>query len=241
MKLTKCYDKTGIPIPGAALSNATNKTNRYLARLPELFKTSGSGFYGMLNIRNLSGFIGEILKHAIHSEDERFFPNPHPDGRPDLLNLSCHNADSYFRTYCLNVKDSSPIRQHLAPFKYGGIEIKCSIGVMKKAGEAKIGVPRVEQVTNLKYWAHHAHDCHLLAIYYDFCSAMAGSPQIRSAFFAEVQTLDWCKVSTGNPTKKKTSNTSLRASGFNKLRQNPVLFYDDPAYVRLLHRLRVVF
>jgi hypothetical protein len=240
MRLTTGYEKTGIPIPAAALSNAAIKTNSYLARVPELFNTSGSGFYGMLNQRNLSGFVGEILKHAIHSEDQRFLPNPHPDGRPDLLNLSDQNTDSYFRAHCLNAKDGSPIRQHLAPFRYGGIEIKCCIGTMKKAGEAKIGVPRVEQVTGLSYWAHHAHDCHLLAIYYDFCSKTAGSPQIRSAFFADIQVADWYKVSIGNPTKKKTSNTSLKVSGINKLRQNPVLYYDDAATVRLLHRLGVV-
>jgi hypothetical protein len=230
---------TELPVAPLLLLEATCKTNLYLAKLPELFKSDGGGFYAVLNQRNLSGFIGEVLKHAIFSCDNNFIPNPHPDGRPDLLDLRSKAARAYFESDCHESLTNTPRREMLAPFRFGGIEIKCSIGKLKNAGDKPVGVPRVELVNGITYWAHHAHGCNLLGAYYDYDDLKHGAPQIRALFYTELLPSDWHKVSVGDPGKKKTSNTSLNKSGLKKLYQSLVMHHEDTVYIRLLDRLGI--
>lgn len=239
MKYSRNLPNLQLPIAPATLIAATEKANAYLVRLPSVFKSQGAGFYAILNQRNLSGFIGEVLKHAIFSCDAAFTPNPHPDGRPDLLDLRGSDVRAYYNANCFDQISKGPLRDSLAPFKYGGVEIKCSIGKLKNASDREVGDSRVELVNGITYWAHHAHACDLLGVYYDYEVKHQGSPQIRALFYTKVLASDWHKVSIGNPDKKKTSNTSLNKLGISKLYQSLALYNDDPRYTRLLDRLRI--
>jgi len=239
MKKSANHSGIGLPISVDTLAQAVDKTNEYLVILPNAFKTGGLEFYRILNQRNLSGFVGEIFKHAVCSVESTFQPNPHPDGRPDLLDLSNKKAKLYFEAQCFESETKAPIRKRLAPFKFGGIEIKCTIGSIENASSMPIGTPRVDQVRGINYWAHHVHDCDLLGIYYDFCSKKEGLPQIKGVFFAKIRDADWHRVSTGDPTKKKTSNTSLNARGVAKLYGGLVLYDDSAPYKGMLERLGI--
>ena len=239
MKVTDTQAVSTLPFSAVTLMTAIEKTNAYLVKLPSEFKLDGKAFYTILNQRNLSGFVGEILKHAIVALDPRFCTNPHPDGRPDLLNLSLAHVRAHFLAECFEPITKAPLRAKLAPFEHGGVEIKCTIGKLNNASEKPIGVSRANEVTGLTYWAHHAHECDLLGIYYDFCAECEGSPQIKAAFFTSVSQADWHKVSVGNPDKKKTSNTSLRASGIEKLYASLILYDDRKPYTRMLDRLGI--
>lgn len=177
-------------------------SNDYLANLPSAFNTDNVTFYKTLNQRNLSGFVGEVFKHSISAYTDRYTPNPHPDGRPDLLDLSMKESRSFFSDHCFS-EDGAPQRSRLAPYPFGGIEVKSCIGSLKNASKFPIGKPRHEAVTSINYWAHHAHECELLGLYYDFCMQTDGSPQIKAAFFVSLEADDWNKVSIGDPQKKK--------------------------------------
>lgn len=204
-------------------------TNQYLSHLPSSFGTTSHIFYSTLNQRNLSGFIGEVFKHALCSQSKRLIPNPHPDGRPDILNISNPRIEAHFKS-CFDKLTGAPKRDKLAPFKYGGIEIKCTIGNISNASEFDIGVSRVESISGINFWAHHAHKCDLLGIYYDYCEKMYGAPQIKGAIFCEIEESDWSKVSIGRPDRKKTSNTSLNKQGREKLKNSLIMLSTEEKY-----------
>lgn len=217
-------NNTSCPISHHDLARSAEKANHYLAKIPDILGSDANQFYSALNQRNISGFVGEVMKHAIHATNPNFFPNPHPDGRPDLLNLTLPSVRQHFERQCYDPTTLRPIREHLAPFTHGGVEIKCTIGDTPNGSSYGIGTPRKNVIRNLTYWAHHAHDCDLLACYYDFCSDTNGSPQIKALFYANLDESDWNKVSTGNSTKKKTSNTSTNASGKSKIKDGCLIY-----------------
>ena len=239
MRVSNSQAVSTLPFATTVLIEAIAKTNAYLIKLPSEFKLDGKSFYTILNQRNLSGFVGEILKHAIAALDPNFCANPHPDGRPDLLNLSLEHVRTHFTEECFEQITKAPLRTRLAPFLHGGVEIKCTIGKLTNANEKPIGMPRVNEVTGLTYWAHHAHQCDLLGVYYDFCSTCDGSPQIKAAFFTTITQADWHIVSVGNPDKKKTSNTSLRASGIAKVYGSLIVYEDSGVYTNMMDRLGI--
>ena len=227
-----------MPFSTSELERATNVTNEYLAELPALFDSTVHLFYTILNQRNLSGFIGEVYKHVLHAIRPDFVPNPHPDGRPDMLHLANPDVRKYFENACFDPGTKGPIREKLAPFKYGGVEIKCSIGNTPNAGSLDIGQSRSALITGLTYWAHHAHACTLLGIYYDYCVLNEQSPQIKGLVYCDLIESDWNKVSVGRPDRKKTSNTSLNKTGVAKLRSSLLMHSTEPAYVNTFARLR---
>jgi hypothetical protein len=220
-------NSTSCPISHDDIARSAEKANHYLTKIPDILGSNANQFYSALNQRNISGFVGEVLKHSIHATNPDFFPNPHPDGRPDLLNLSSTLVRQRFEQFCYDPVTLRPIREHLAPFMYGGVEIKCTVGDTPNGSSYKIGRPRQSVITNLTYWAHHAHACDLLGCYYDFCPDVNGSPQIKAIFFANLDQSDWNKVSTGKAERKKTSNTSTNSSGKTKVKSGCLMYHNS--------------
>jgi hypothetical protein len=235
--ITDRIGQSGVPLASDLLIAATVKTNDYLDKLPGLFDSSMEAFYAVLNQRNLSGFVGEVFKHAVHALCAEFVPNPHPDGRPDILDLRKVEARAYYTDACFSGDDKVPRRDALAPFAFGGIEVKATIGNTPNGGNCKIGQTRSEIITGLNFWAHHVHACDLMAIYYDFCQIARGAPQIKAIFFCKLEEEDWKKVSIGRPDRKKTSNTSLNSKGVSKIRSSIIMHSSAPDYCRTFERL----
>lgn len=234
---TKYAATAGMPFTQAELQEATQWTNKYLAELPGLFDSSIVQFYTTLNQRNLSGFVGEVFKHVIFALNKNYMPNPHPDGRPDILNLNSEIEKNYFEEVCFDPVSRAPLREYLAPFKYGGVEVKSSIGNTPSAGDLEIGQSRSELITGLNYWAHHAHECTLLGVYYDYCDQANNSPQIKGLIYCHLVESDWNKVSVGRPDRKKTSNTSLNQAGVGKLKRSLIMHSSESKYIKTLSRL----
>lgn len=213
------------------LQKAIKITNEYLINLPSFFATTDS-FYEILNQRNLSGFLGEIFKKVICELDKNFIPNPHPDGRPDILHLENPSIVKHFNEECFDQITKLPIRSFLAPFQFNGIEVKASIGSLRGAAkDFPIGKPRINDISSINYWAHHRHACNLLGIYYDFCEYNNGMPQIKALFFCSLVEDDWNKVSLGKAENKKTSNTSLNKDGISKLKNSLILYSNEQKYI----------
>ena len=221
------------------LLEAWQLTDEFLGQAPSLFGLSSQDFYSILNQRNLSGLVGEIFKHALSRVVPDLTPNPHPDGRPDLLDLRMKAVASYFKEECFDPVNSAPLRSFLAPFKFGGIELKATIGDVPGASSLEIGQSRAHLVKNINYWAHHRHACNLLGLYYDFDEAMDGLPQVRAIFYASLAEDHWARVSTGKPGKKKTSNTSLLKDGREVVKRGIVAYEDAAQYVAMLTRIGV--
>jgi hypothetical protein len=221
------------------LLEAWRLTDAFLARAPSLFELSSQDFYTILNQRNLSGLVGEIFKHSLHKVVPGLTPNPHPDGRPDLLDLRMKATAAYFKEECLDPSNNAPIRTFLAPFKYGGIELKATIGDVTGASDLGIGQSRARLVKNINYWAHHRHACDLLGLYYDFDEMSGGVPQVRAIFFASLTEAHWAAVSTGKPGRKKTSTTSLIKDGRDAVKRGILAYEDTGPYMAMLTRIGV--
>lgn len=228
---------SGMPFTKIELQEATQWANKYLEELPGLFDSSIVQFYTTLNQRNLSGFVGEVFKHVLFTLNKNFMPNPHPDGRPDIINLKSTIEKNYFEEFCFDPLTRAPLREYLAPFKYGGVEVKSSIGNTPNAGNLEIGQSRSGLITGLNYWAHHAHECTLLGIYYDYCSLANNSPQIKGLVYCQLEETDWNKVSVGRPDRKKTSNTSLNQAGVGKLKRSMIMHSSESKYIEMFKRL----
>jgi hypothetical protein len=240
MSRIMCLDPgQDFPFDSSSLERAWEFTDELLLSIPKKFGMDSNDFYTILNQRNLSGFIGEIFKHALAKNAPGLAINPHPDGRPDLLDIRSEESRNYFDTECLDNETGQPIRSRFAPYLYGGVEVKCSIGDLA-SGAPTIGVSRANQVRSITYWAHHRHACNLLGLYYDFDQFAGGSPQVKALLFAYLTEEDWNKVSIGDSSRKKTSNTSINKFGKKKLINGLIGYSDDLLNVSLLNRLRIL-
>ena len=228
-----------LPVSVTFLIEAAKNTNLFLRILPSKFGVDGLVFFEILNQRNLSGFIGEVFKEALADLVSDVVPNPHPDGRPDLLDLSDEAAKQFFNLSCFDSLGGA-VRSNLAPFPFGGIEVKCTIGNITGASEYPIGKSRVEAISGLTYWAHHRHACDLLGLYYDFCAGTEGIPQIKAGFYSTLIEEDWNIVSTGRSDRKKTSNTSVNRKGKEKIYSSAVFSSDEDLYNKAFERLGII-
>ena len=230
----------GLGISTEQLIHVWVNTDYFLRSIPYDFGLTPVDFYTILSQRNLSGFVGEAFASASDIELDTLRKNPHPDGRPDLLNIRSDESRAYFHNDCFD-SAGNPIRQRLAPYRYGGIEIKATIGqgFTLKADEMPAGQQRLAYAKGINYWAHHRHACTLMGIYYDYFPSQSGSPQICALFLADIREEDWNKVSIGSSSSKKTSNTSLSPVGRDKIRQGLIAYRSDELVQSTLARFKV--
>tara|TARA_B110000879_G_scaffold9466_1_gene12206 strand:- start:3086 stop:3886 length:801 start_codon:yes stop_codon:yes gene_type:complete len=226
----------------ALVAEVTRQSNMYLANLNIMFSELGFDIYEILGQRNLSGFVGEVFVRSFSRIVDGFRNNPHADGRPDLLDISANVAETFLKNECFNA-DGMPVRSFLAPFKYGGIEVKCTIGTpvhdhKKKLQELhgvknfEIGMPRINFLKSLTYWGHHTSCENLLGVYYDYVAEHEGVPQIMMIMHSELEVeTDWNAVSIGKKGSKKTSNTSLTKPARDKLLNKIVVIANSKVYI----------
>jgi len=241
-----------ITIPTADVIKIVVKANNYLRVLKDLFRELNFDVYTTLGQRNLSGFIGEVFSRVFAAEVDGFAVNPHADGRPDLLDVSAKEAFEHLRLKCFSRSEYgslAPNKSLLAPFKYGGIEVKATIGNPLNDYRARlkkdlglnsfyVGLSRVNYLNSITYWGHHTDCENLIGLYYDYYAELGGAPQIVAVLHAElIPSQDWSKVSIGKIGSKKTSNTSLSSSGIEKIMKNPVVVRNHPLYLSKLRQI----
>ncbi len=234
------------------LLDVVTETNNYILQLTDLFTQMDFNLFEITGQRNLSGLLGEIFSTFFSMKFDDFVNNPHPDGRPDILDLSDDISKNYYTNECFQIIDgkTKPIKSKLSPFPYDGIEVKCTIGSQRNYKEIlksrigsdtfNIGIPRIEYLSDLVWWAHHIHSKSLLGLYYDYYENVNFAPQIMAVFYSNLVSTDWSNVSLGNPNSKKTSNTSLTKNGKNKMKQNCLLSINDPLYYNQFKKIGIL-
>lgn len=246
------YDDSTIDIQ--SILQSIVDTNNYIIKSYDLFDSISFDLFSALNQRNISGTIGEIFKQFFCINNPTYTPNPHPDGRPDIINLESRAAQEYYKSKCINIVDDRiiPIKSTLAPFRYGGIEVKCTIGgtpsqsgknkLFKDTGNKsfEIGISRIKYIPNLNWGSHHRHPLNLLGLYYDYYPTQNNNfPQIVAAFFSYLEQDDWRPVSTGSSSSKTTSATSLTTNGVFKMKSNCIIYINDDLYIQNFRRLNI--
>lgn len=214
-------DSPQLRIPPRDVVVAVVGANRYLAELRGHFTRIGFNLYESLGQRNISGFVGEVFSRTLAKQTSSLIANPHPDGRPDLIDVSSVQARDHLRIRCYIRTTSDrpiPVKAQFTPFKFGGVEVKSTIGDFPQGFDTpRVGTPRCSRIRALTFWGHHRDCCNLLGIYYDYFVERDGAPQIVAVLHAKLEEADWNKVSVGKSESKKTSNTSLNSSGRAKL------------------------
>lgn len=229
-------------VDASQIAMAVVEANQYLVNLNALLAEVRLDVFKALGIRNVSGFVGGVFSAFCASHlGPSWLKNPHPDGRPDILNLETADANSHFRDACFETISGErwPTKRMLAPFKFGGVEVKCTLGNIVNGSTFPVGVPRGEHITGLTFWGHHGHCTDMFGLYYDYYPPADHQPQILAVFFASFTSEDWHTVSLGDPTKKKTSNTSLRKAGVQKILDGCVVATKDRVYRDALSRVGV--
>lgn len=232
-------------IPSNEIIEIIVKSNTYLNNISKIFEDINFNIFDILGQRNISGFIGEIFNNFFSKNINGFQINPHTDGRPDILDLTSKIAKLYYSKSFKKLENNQlPIKSNFAPFKFGGIEVKATIGnfnnykkKLKQKGitSLQVGTSRVDYLTSITYWGHHPNCENLLGIYYDYIEELNHVPQIIAIMHSELTPpTDWNKISIGNTGSKKTSNTSLTSSGVQKLKRNPIAVLDEKKYVNKL-------
>ena len=239
----------GLTISKEQIISSIRNTNKYLNDISLYFEELELEIFHILGQRNISGLIGEVFSRFLEKDVASLRSNPHQDGRPDLLNIQSQKSKDYFRYSFLDDGEKYPIKSRFSPYPHGGIEVKCTIGdsrSVKKEVKAKllsqkygvdvfdVNIPRIDLFGGITYWAHHQDCSSLLGIYYDYYDKQKFNPQIISLFYTELEKSDWYDISVGNIDSKKTSNTSLRPSGKEKIKNGLVAIIDDERYSEVL-------
>ena len=243
-----------VSVDGELLKGCIQKTNTYLQLITAKCNELDIKIFESLGQRNISGFIGEVFANTVAQKHQFLMRNPHPDGRPDLIGCGISEIDAYFKT-CFrldkNSRDLSPIKQMFSPFKYGGVEVKTTIGshnektkkaYLKKYGTSdfQMGLSRIEFIRTLQFWGHHTSCNSLFGLYYDYDEELNGIPQIKALFYTMLSSdEDWGKLSVGHENSKKTSNTSLTATGRAKILENPVLVTEETIYLNKFRQIGI--
>ncbi len=208
MALIELAPNSGFTIPlrkgsltASALCAAANEVNLRLESAS--LKTQGQlDVFGIIDLRMLSGLLGELLTTTIANNDVRLVKNPNIDGYPDLCDFS-------WPTPNLNERD-------FINFPSGGVEVKNTFGV-KKAG---VGIgPRETRKgkirSNLVWKAHHQRTNNLLALQSDY---IHGTPQIIAGYFShDLVPSDWTAKSNPSLNSTMTSFCQTKPSAFQKL------------------------
>jgi len=218
-----------IDLANAAIKGIHESTNKFNINI-----------FNILGLRNLSGFIGEIFAYSIleHS-DGKLIGNLHQDGYPDLLLVNTKERLEYFETlyYERNGKKSPRDKKSFSPYKFGGIEIKASVGSVPPATETSpklvIGEQRIHTLTSFDWKAHHTETNNLLAVLWDFIDEL---PTIVACFYRnDLEIDDWGKIV--KPTEgggRTTSVSVMKPHGILKMCKGWIAVIDDPLYIEKL-------
>ncbi len=139
--------KTECTIRASDVVDVLVDANKYLEGLSREFQSLGIELYSEFQLRNLSGFVGEVFSRVFALKVDRFRVNPHADGRPDLIDVASEPVAEYFSKKCFGTDGGGkpfPLKKMLAPFKHGGLEVKATIGTPRSSSKAEMksaGVP----------------------------------------------------------------------------------------------------
>jgi len=171
-------------------------------------------FFDLIDMRMLSGLIGEMFVDSLASREPRLRKNPNLDGYPDLCDVS-------------NKKTDLPIEAYL-DFPDGGLEVKNTFGTKTSGADLAPRQTRHRSIQKRLTWkAHHQFTNHLVALQTDYIDR---TPQIVRGFFAnDLTTEDWSTRAEPKPGSAMTSFCQTLSSAHRKLIEQTV--FGRPSYL----------
>lgn len=172
---------------------------------------AGLEVFDIIDLRMLSGLMGELFAAALASRDSRLLKNPDIDGYPDLCDVSSGHFEPSWSDY--------------RDFPMGGIEVKNTFGVKKPGAVIPPRATRVGKINSTLVWkAHHRNTNRLLALQSDYAGLV---PQIVAGYFSDqLCPSDWTVKAEPKAGSTMTSFCSTKSSAFRKLSSNELFRLD---------------
>ena len=122
---TQPIELSNISISTEDILTAINSTNQKLRSIADHTKELSLNIFEVLDLRTLSGAVGETFVGEMTRTVPTLRKNPSIDGYPDLVQCATPEMITYFETYASQDSKES--------FRYGGIEVKNTFGYKKPA------------------------------------------------------------------------------------------------------------
>lgn len=203
---------------------AIHSTNKKIHSIADHTKNLSLNIFEVLDLRTLSGAIGETFVAEMSRAVPSLRKNPSIDGYPDLVQCVTPEMIAYFEAYAS--QDSKE------PFRYGGIEVKNTFGYKKSNIDLFTGEQRIGRISKRLEWkAHHQKTNHLLGLYSDYIN---GYPTIVAAFYSDqLVPNDWSVRAEPKDNSAMTSFSTLLVSGYQKMLSGIKCCLNDPCYLDL--------
>lgn len=195
------------------LMTAAENVNEHLKNASRPIDGIDLDLYDIIDLRMLSGLIGEIYANEVSSLHADLARNPDIDGYPDILDLS---------GLALNGDLSSFTKLDFLKFPRGGLEVKNTFGVKKSKASWAERECRFSHIQNILVWkAHHRQTNNLIALQSNYVDRV---PQIVAGFFSsDLRESDWTEKQNPKEGSTMTSFCQTTRGAFEKLKKG-ILF-----------------
>lgn len=203
----------GFQVNTEHILTSLEETSKILTILP-------STLYKSIDYKTTSSIIGAIFCHNLANATGTIV-NPIEKGHPDLIPKSGENASE----------------EQLRNYPYG-IEIKCTIGNIKKGKNLRAGTTRINDLIGITWQAHHQEVRNLLGLIWDFVqeNGSFNYPKITGVFYCDnLVDNDWGAIS--GTSGRNTKVTSLTASGKLKMGQGWIALLNHLNYINTYQKL----
>ena len=199
-------------IPTQSLVQAANIVNDRLRKARSFNSLVGLDLFDVIDLRMLSGLIGEMFSLELANLEANLLKNPNIDGYPDLCDVSLAGA----RETC-----KAASADFFIEYPHGGLEVKNTFGVKKTGVEIQPRATRIGKIQKTLVWkAHHQKTNNLIALQSDYVD---GVPQIVSAFFSkELLEEDWSVKQQPKAGSTMTSFSQTKPTAFSKLKAGQI-------------------
>ncbi|MBQ6730737.1 MAG: hypothetical protein IJR08_02395 [Bacilli bacterium] len=226
-------------ISNTELIDSINLANSSIGKIDAEAKKLNINIFELLGMRNLSGFVGEVLVSSIETATGgKFVRNMHQDGYPDLMLNDTQDKKDYLRTtYVIKNNKIYPKDKALfSPYKFGGLEVKATCGSTPSASKAPkplIGEQRISLINSFDWKAHHRTTNNLIGVLWDFIEDI---PTIVAVFYRNDLIIDdWGKIVQPKDGGGRTTSVSIMSSGgVKKMCDGWVAVIDDSQYINKL-------
>lgn len=211
--------------------------NHAIKQLGEQTKKFDIDIFETLGMRNLSGFVGEVLVSSIDSvTNHKFVKNLHQDGYPDLLSNDTDEKKQYLlSTYTIKDGKKYPNSKELfSPYKFGGLEVKATCGSVppqsKTFRKPIIGENRIQFINGFDWKAHHRNTNCLIGVLWDFID---GTPSIVAVFYRnDLVVDDWGAIVQPKEGGGRTTSVSIMTSnGVKKMCNGWIAVVNNQNYI----------
>ncbi|WP_152414475.1 hypothetical protein [Blastomonas sp. AAP53] len=200
-------------VPVDLLIQAADNVNAHLRNAGKPIDGVDLDLYDIIDLRMLSGLIGEIYANEVSSLHVDLARNPDIDGYPDILDLTGLGLDGNLNSFT---------KQDFLKFPGGGLEVKNTFGVKKSKSKWSERECRFSHIQNILVWkAHHRQTNNLIALQSNYVDRV---PQIVAGFFADdLEECDWTEKQNPKEGSTMTSFCQTTPGAFEKLKRG-ILF-----------------